>query len=423
MGWGWDDVKSAASGAKNWVEDRYDDVEGIKADVGRKIDSGVDKADRWLDDGRKDIVKFGEDHGGLPGKLVGQAISNNIGSTQGALLGAYDMTKGVVTLVDGVQKLTNPIEWSAHSGDNLKRLQTAGTSVVALGNLGNPVIWAANPGGNANTVKGLWNGLTSGYQDAAKNGDYSKMGGRLAFDVGSMFIGAGEANAAIKGTSAAAKVGEAASTAGKVSDAAHAAGAAGNVGKGAEAAGTTRALSEVGELPKAGSKLGKLEDGQVLVGRSTSIMREHAARVISETPNHPLRFLINPETNKFWTRGDFGFTKGYKQSDLFDNPVLIDMGHITSNKALTNGGDRIMLQSVFENQWNNLSVESSKIGGHVVTQRAVSVDGIAVSFNDVKMWTELKVDANMAQRLAKFGYKEGDTFLPKSILDTLVNVP
>ena len=111
---------------------------------------------------------------------------------------------------------------------------------------------------------------------------------------------------------------------------------------------------------------------------------------------------------------------GYTQPELFDNPVLLDMGHITSNKSLVNGGDRIMLQSVFDNQWNNMSIEKSHIGGEVVSQRAVEIGGVAVSYNDVLMWTKLTVDADMAARLP--GYKVGDTFLPPSILDGLIDV-
>ena len=186
--------------------------------------------------------------------------------------------------------------------------------------------------------------------------------------------------------------------------------------------GTAPKPVEVGELSKVDGRLVPLSEGQVLVGSSTSTMRSHAARHIAETPDHPLRFLVNPETGQFWTRADFGFTRGYQTIELFDNPVLLDMGHITSNKSLVNGGDRIMLQSVFDNQWNNMSIETPRIGGHVVDQRAVDIGGVAVSYNDVKMWTQLTVDADMAQRLAGHGYNVGDTFLPESVLDNLVAV-
>ncbi len=181
-----------------------------------------------------------------------------------------------------------------------------------------------------------------------------------------------------------------------------------------------RPLTEVSELPVVNGRLSPLPEGQVLIGSSTSQMRRHAARQIAADPNHPLRFLLNPSTNEFWTRADFNFNRGYTQPELFDNPVLLDMGHITSNKSLVNGGDRIMLQSVFDNQWNNMSIEKSHIGGEVVSQRAVEIGGVAVSYNDVLMWTKLTVDADMAARLP--GYKVGDTFLPPSILDGLIDV-
>lgn len=186
--------------------------------------------------------------------------------------------------------------------------------------------------------------------------------------------------------------------------------------------GASRQLTEVSELPIVNGRLAPLQAGEVLVGSSRAQMRSHAAKQIASDPNHPLRFLLNPDTQQFWTRTDFGYTRNYTHADLSDNPVLLDMGHIASNKSLTNGGDRIMLQSVFENQWNNRSIESPRVGGHVVDQRAVDVGGVAVSFNDVKMWTELTVDADMAARLQGMGYQVGDTFLPPSILEGLVNV-
>jgi hypothetical protein len=54
-------------------------------------------------------------------------------------------------------------------------------------------------------MTGVWNGLTAGYQTAIKEGKWGEIPGRLLVDVGSLLIGAGEANAAAKGVSSAGK--------------------------------------------------------------------------------------------------------------------------------------------------------------------------------------------------------------------------
>lgn len=205
------DIGGIVNGARDWAGDRLDDVEHAKDWVGEKIEGGVESAEHGIDGFRKDLVRFGEDHGGFVGKALAQGIADDIGVLEGGTLAVYDMGKGVVQLADGVGKLTNPMEWALHGDRNLRRLENAGHAVETIGNLTNPVVWATNPGGNAQTAKALWNGVTAGYQDAAKNGDWSKFAGRAVVDVGSLFIGAGEANAAIKGTQGAsiiARVGE-----------------------------------------------------------------------------------------------------------------------------------------------------------------------------------------------------------------------
>lgn len=74
-------------------------------------------------------------------------------------------------------------------------------------------------------MKGVWNGLTAGYQTAIKEGKWGEIPGRLLVDVGSLLIGAGEANAAAKGISGAGKA------AGVVDDVAKVAAVADDVAK------------------------------------------------------------------------------------------------------------------------------------------------------------------------------------------------
>ncbi len=81
--------------------------------------------------------------------------------------------------------------------------------------------------------------MTAGYQDAAAQGDWSKFVGRGVVDIGSLLIGAGEANAAIKGAqgaNAVARIGEGANALDKAADAARVLDAAGDAGKAARGA-------------------------------------------------------------------------------------------------------------------------------------------------------------------------------------------
>lgn len=234
-----DEGAHALGDARDWVGARLDDVDHAKDWVGGKIDGAVHTAEHAVDGFRHDLVDFGEQHGGVVGKAIAQTVSDDIGLVEGGSLAVYDMGKGVVQLADGASKLVNPLEWATHGDRNLQRLETAGKAAETLGNLANPVAWATNPEGNANTAKALWNGVTAGYQDAAKSGDWSKFIGRGVVDIGSFFIGAGEANAAIKGAEGAsvvARVGEGANALDKAADGAKAIEGLNDVAKGADAA-------------------------------------------------------------------------------------------------------------------------------------------------------------------------------------------
>ena len=249
------DIGGALSSARNWAGDRLDDVEGAKDWVGGKIDGAVRGAEDGIDGFRQDLVQFGEEHGGIVGKTLAQGVSNYIGISEGATLAVYDMGKGVVQLADGASKLTNPLEWATHGDRNLQRLEGVGNVAQTLNKLGSPVAWATDPGGNVETAKALWNGVTAGYQDAAKDGDWSKFSGRLVVDVGSLFIGAGEANAVIKGTEGASVLGrlgeggEALNTLDKLADGSRALDATGDIGRTAEVLGPT-AKAEILAIPK-----------------------------------------------------------------------------------------------------------------------------------------------------------------------------
>jgi hypothetical protein len=279
----------ALKGAQDFVGDRLDDIDQAKDWVGGKIDGAVQGAEHAVDGFRQDLVEFGEEHGGIVGKALAENVSNTIGVVEGAGLAVYDMGKGVVQLADGASKLVNPLEWATHGGENLQRLENVGKAAETLGNLASPTAWITNTDGNLNTAKALWDGVTAGYQDAAAQGDWSKFVGRGVVDIGSLLIGVGEANAAIKGAqgaSAVARIGEGANALDKAADAARVLDAAGDAGKaarGADAAAdagkVARGADDVGDAAKVAvrtveqdralisglSKAGKIEEARAVL--------------------------------------------------------------------------------------------------------------------------------------------------------------
>ncbi len=281
---------TALQDAQHWVGDRLDDVDHAKDWVGGKIDGAVQGAEHAVDDFRHGIVDFGEQHGGFVGKALAENVSNSIGLVEGAGLAVYDMGKGVVQLADGAGKLANPLEWATHGDRNLQRLETVGKAAVALENLTNPAAWLTNTDGNVGTAKTLWDGVTGGYQDAAKQGDWSKFIGRGVVDVGSLFIGVGEANAAIKGAegaNAVAKLGEGVNALDKVADGAKALDAAGDVGRAASGLGKTK-IEEILALPK-GSRPNPTEY------LSPTYISEHLAQF----DNGATRFMTESNLGKY----------------------------------------------------------------------------------------------------------------------------
>jgi len=116
---------------------------------------------------------------------------------------------------------------------------------------------------------------------------------------------------------------------------------------------------------------------ETLVGRSKSQMRRKALQIIRADPNHPLRFLLGK-------KGGFKSQRGLKHSALANRPDLVQMGHIRSDKL--GRDEHVMLQGAWENQFNNVTVEQSHLGGAVLDQPAVSIGGIAVDLKTAKFW-------------------------------------
>lgn len=290
MGW---DVIGGIKSAATWVDDK---AEAAIDGAGSAIDSAVHGAEHAIDDTRKSIVNFGEQHGGVVGKAVAQQVSDGMGLVEGAGLAVYDMGKGVTTLARGAGQLTSPVEWALHPERNLQRLETTGNVLSTMAKLGSPVEWALNPGQNANTAKALWNGVTAGYQDAAKDGDWSKFAGRAVIDVGSFFIGAGEVNAGLKtaeGANAAAHVAEGLNAAAHTAEAAN---DAAKIGEGLTAAGRTAEAEKAAQAAKAAegaTDAGKTADAVSETARTAEATR--LTEVAGSAGQNTVKWTLNAE--------------------------------------------------------------------------------------------------------------------------------
>jgi hypothetical protein len=115
--------------------------------------------------------------------------------------------------------------------------------------------------------KALVEGFIEPYKKSWSEGKYFEVAGRAAFDVGSLFIGAGEANAAIKGGAAASKTAEVANVAGKTAEVANVASktaevanVASKTGKATEVANVAAKTGKTAEVANATSKVEKASE-------------------------------------------------------------------------------------------------------------------------------------------------------------------
>jgi len=177
-------VEDAKAGA-NAVVTVVRDVDAKKQQIGAWIDSKEQQLEHKVDDGRAWL----REHGGVAGKLA----SDQIGLVEGVGTSLYDAGKGIVKLADGVNSLTNPLEWAANPGANVARLKSAGEAVESLGKIANltqPTSWIADPKGNARLAGALWDSAATSF-----NKDPAKFVGNAAGTIGLFFVPGGEAAA------------------------------------------------------------------------------------------------------------------------------------------------------------------------------------------------------------------------------------
>jgi hypothetical protein len=116
-----------------------------------------------------------------------------------------------------------------------------------------------------------------------------------------------------------------------------------------------------------------------LIGTGTRAQfRAAVLQRIRANPNHPLRFLLDQN-------GDFKGLSSRAHANLIENPDVWEAGHITSNKL---GGQRLMVQSAWENQFQNVTVET-KTGFGVTANPALDIGGIAVARSTAMWWESL----------------------------------
>jgi Domain of unknown function (DUF4157) len=209
--------------------------------------------------------------------------------TGGVLKGAGSFVGGMANMVthpietaSGLYAMAEHVPFTAGIMPNPLKLAHAGADILFNG---------ADPTSRLKTVtdpvksleddakfgKAMVTGFIEPYKKSWSEGKYFEVAGRAAFDVGSLFIGAGEANAAVKGgevASVAGKTAEVTSVAGKAEKATEAASLVGKTGKTAEVASTTDKTIEVAG---AAEKTNKVAKG-ALSNRKSEGLRQFAAK-------------------------------------------------------------------------------------------------------------------------------------------------
>jgi RHS repeat-associated protein len=210
--------------------------------------------------------------------------------------------------------------------------------------------------------------------DAIKGG--SKVGGKVVTEAAEEALEKSAKEAAEKATNEAAQKAEKEAAVKAEKEAADKA-----AKEAAEKATKETAAKEATDSAKSVKGSSKPGAGEALVGSSRRQMRDAAAKKIASDPNHPLRFLLDE-------KGKFKEQSGLTHAELADRPEIAQMGHIQSNK--TGGKERLMLQGAWENQFNNVTIESPHVGGAVLDQTAVEIGGIAVDLKTAKFWEEIE---------------------------------
>jgi Peptidase_C39 like family len=287
-------------GAQDWGHKAQKFTEAIPGWIDHHVDQ--------LTKGRANLVHAAAkqlEHIPVVGKAA-QAFAwfdNKVGEFGGGVLkGAGSMVGGVANMVThpvetgkGLFAMAEHVPVMGGLVPNPLKLLHAGTDIIFNG---------ADPKTRLQTVmdpaksleddkkfgKALVEGFIEPYKKSWSEGKYFEVAGRAAFDVGSLFIGAGEANAAIK----TAEVASVASKAGKASEVAN---VARKTGEAAEVANATSKTTEVANVAdktekatEVASTTGKIQKAAGGANaESTRIPRNGKREVLDQlkAPEHP----------------------------------------------------------------------------------------------------------------------------------------
>lgn len=229
------DVGSAISGGVQWAEDG--------------ITSGVHSAEDWVNQGSHALASTVSDVPVLGTLAEGAAdyVSTNAEVLGGVVGGATSLVGGVVNAVahplDTVSGLEALAEHVPFTGDLLRVGHNAINVVEGRESIGDAMDHSFNPMTIASDDATFWGAMGSAiidpYRMSIDEGRYGEVAGRAAFDIGSLLLGAGEANAAVKGTEVAADAARASEVAADAARAGEVAADAGRTGEVAADAGRT----------------------------------------------------------------------------------------------------------------------------------------------------------------------------------------
>ncbi|HEX3473549.1 MAG TPA: hypothetical protein VHT91_00835 [Kofleriaceae bacterium] len=232
------DVGKAISGGVKWAQDG--------------ITSGVHSAEDWVNQESHTLASTVADVPVL-GTLA-EGMADNVSMTTEVLGGVVG---GATSLVGGVvNAVAHPLDTAAGvealaehvpvTGDLLRMGHNALNVVEGKESVGEALDHSFNPLTIAQDDTKFWGAMGSAiidpYKQSIDEGRYGEVAGRAAFDIGSLLIGAGEANAGVKGAEVAADAARATEIA---ADAARGSEIAADAARGSEVAADAARGSEV----------------------------------------------------------------------------------------------------------------------------------------------------------------------------------
>jgi LysM repeat protein len=154
--------------------------------AGQSFDQHVQQSEQQIDQVRAQLNAYGDSQGGLT-QLAAHFASNTAGVYEGAAIGLTKMGEGIVSLANGLGHVTSPYSWAMDPQGNLQRVKSAAGSVAMLDAIG--MAAQVDPRAAWLLAKPVVNAATADYRGYLAQGDYSKLTGRAAVEIGTMATG------------------------------------------------------------------------------------------------------------------------------------------------------------------------------------------------------------------------------------------